>query len=174
MKVIQAWDINANFWEINPQLKVPEIYNKLYLADKSKGKAQSSKLMWAIAFYADFDSKYRQMSAKEKQILINSDILKDEAFDWETIKEEVNAWEMFMPIAKKQLLQWERLMSEKTTFLRDLTYNADNAEFIEKLLLSNSKLYKEFEDITSRLTQSEEGGQMIGGGRESLSEMGEI
>jgi hypothetical protein len=72
------------------------------------------------------------------------------------------------------MMQWERLMSEKDTFLSTLKYDEETAEMIEKLLLSNSKLYKEYEDITSRLIQDGNEGQMLGGGIESLSEKGEI
>ena len=43
-----------------------------------------------------------------------------------------------------------------------------------KRLLSNNKLYSEYEDIMSRLIQDGEGGTMLGGSMESLTERGEI
>lgn len=174
MKIIDSWDTRANFWEVNPQLKVPQVFNKLYTEDKSKGKSHSSQLMWAIAFYADFDSKFRQLSDQERKDIVASDILRNVDFDWTTVEHLVQAWSMFIPVTKKQLMEWERFMNEKTIFMKTLSYDASTAEMIEKLLLSNSKLYKEFEDISNRLTQDDNTGVMMGGGKESLSEAGEI
>lgn len=174
MKVMESWDISASFWEVNPQLKVPGLFHKLYSEDKSKGKTQSSKLMWAVAFYADFDSKYRALSDGERKKLISEDILKDISFEWSNVEEYIKAWDMFKSVPMKQMCEWERLMNEKTEYMRTLKYNADTADEIEKRLLSNTKLYSEYEEIMSRLVQEGEGGTMMGGGMESLTEKGEI
>lgn len=174
MKVMESWDINASFWELNPQLKIPSAFNRLYTSDKSKGKAHSSRLMWAIAFFADFDSKYRALSDSERKKLVAEDILKEPEFDWTTVEEYIKAWDMFKSVPMKQMCEWERLMNEKTEYMRTLKYNAETADEIEKRLLSNTKLYSEYEEIMSRLVQEGEGGTMLGGGMESLTEKGEI
>lgn len=174
MKTVESWDTLANFWEVNPQLKVPSVFNKLYTEDKSKGKAHSSKLMWAVAYYADFDSKYRALSDGERQKLIAEDILKDSSFDWTQVQQYVKAWDMFKSVPMKQMTEWERLMNEKTEYMKTLKYSSETADEIEKRLLSNSKLYSEYEEIMSRLVQDGEGGTMLGGAMESLTEKGEI
>lgn len=174
MKTIESWDTLANFWEVNPQLKVPAVFNKLYSEDKSKSKAHSSKLMWAIAYYADFESKYRALSDGERQKLIAEDILKDPDFDWAQVQQYVKAWDVFKSVPMKQMVEWERLMNEKTEYMKTLKYNSETADEIEKRLLSNSKLYSEYEEIMSRLIQDGEGGTMLGGAMESLTEKGEI
>ena len=174
MKVIDSWDTTANFWEINPQLKTPVVFNKLYLEDKSKSKAHSSKLMWAVAYYADFDSKYRALSDGERQKLISEDILRQPDFDWSVLVDYVKGWDMFKSVPMKQMIEWERFMNEKTEYMRTLKYNSETADEIEKRLVSNTKLYSECEDIMSRLIQNGEGGTMIGGSMESLTEKGEI
>jgi hypothetical protein len=58
--------------------------------------------------------------------------------------------------------------------MKTLRYNSETADEIEKRLLSNTKLYSEYEDIMSRLVQEGEGGTMLGGSMESLTERGEI
>jgi DNA repair ATPase RecN len=174
MRTVESWDTLANFWEVNPQLKVPAVFNKLYVEDKSKNKAHSSKLMWAIAYYADFDSKYRALSDGERQKLVAEDILKDPEFNWEQVSSYIKAWDMFKTVPMKQMTEWERLMNEKTEYMKTLKYNSDTADEIEKRLLSNSKLYSEYEEIMSRLVQDGEGGTMLGGAMESLTEKGEI
>lgn len=174
MKVITSWDIQANFWEINEQFKAISPYNKLYAEDKSKGKGQSSIQMWAVAFFADFDSKYRPLSEGERKKLISEDILRDVGYDWQTLESYIKGWEIFKSVPMKQMTEWERLMNEKTEYMKTLKYSAETADEIEKRLLSNSKLYSEYEEIMSRLVQDGEAGTMLGGAMESLTEKGEI
>jgi len=174
MKVVESWDTQANFWEVNPQLKTPSVFHTLYTEDKSKGKAQSSKLMWAIAYYADFDSKYRPLSEGERKKLIAEDILKNPDFNWSEVEMHIKAWDIFKSVPMKQMTEWERLMNEKTEYMKTLKYNSDTADEIEKRLLSNSKLYAEYEEIMSRLVQEGEAGTMLGGAMESLTEKGDI
>lgn len=173
MKTIEAWDTGANFWELNPQLKTPFLFNKLYKGDKSKNKQQSSQIMWAVAFFADFDSKYRQLSDGEKIKLIQEDIIKD-AFQWSTLDPFIKEWDKFKSVPMKQMMEWERLMNEKTEYVKTLRYDGETADEIEKRLLSNIKLYSAYEEILGRLVQDGEGGTMMGGGVESLTEKGEI
>jgi len=174
MKTIESWDTLANFWDVNPQLKAPTPFSTLYEEDKSKGKSQSSKVMWAVAYFADFDSKYRALSDGERKKLIAEDILKKPDFDWSAVEQYIKAWDMFKSVPMKQMTEWERLMNEKTEYMKTLKYNSDTADEIEKRLLSNSKLYSEYEEIMARLVQEGEAGTMLGGAMESLTERGEI
>lgn len=171
MKVIESWEINDNFWKINPQLVFPEAFNKIFRSDTSKNKVKSSQLMWAIALYCDVDSKYRQVSDKEKKTLIATDYLKAPDFPWDDFKEQIEAWEMFKPVAIRQLMEWERFMNEKTIYMRELKYDANNRKDIEEMLLSNTKLYKEYEDIKKRIAEIENAGTLEGGGQESFLEI---
>ncbi|HNQ20722.1 MAG TPA: hypothetical protein PKI46_06645, partial [Bacteroidales bacterium] len=66
MKVIDNWDIQNNFWKVNPQFLLKETFRKLYDEDKTKDKHNSSLVMWGLAYLCDFESKYRQLSDKEK------------------------------------------------------------------------------------------------------------
>jgi hypothetical protein len=174
MKVIDSWDTEANFWEANPQLKAVSIYSKLYNEDKSKSKAQSSKLMWAVAFVADFDSKFRSLSEDERKKLVAEDYLKNPEFDWSVLEEHIKGWSLFMSPAQKQMMQWERLMNEKDQWLQTLSFDGNTADEIEKRLLSNVKLYEAYEQIMAKLSKENDAGIMMGGGQESLSEKGEI
>jgi hypothetical protein len=174
MKVIESWDIDSNFWEANIQFKAIAAFKKLFDADKSKHKVDSSRLMWGLSYLLDFDSKFRQLSDSEKKGLIESDILKIKGFNWSTVQEQIDAWKLFQTAAQKQMLEWERFMNEKTTYLKTLKYSAETADEIEKRLLSNSKLYDEYDKIMERLSQEGEAGKVMGGGVESASEKGDI
>jgi hypothetical protein len=184
MKVIESWDKDANFWEANPQIKVPAVFNKLYKEDKSKGKAQSSLLMWAVAFYADFDSKFRSLSDAERKKIVLEDVLNDLKFDWKKLEPYITGWDLFTTAAQKQMMTWEKYTNTKTEVMEKIMTELTEAEDVsdklrymeamEKLLLTNVKLYKEYSEIMERLTQESSGGEMWGGGKESLSESGDI
>lgn len=174
MKIVESWDTEANFWEVNPQFKVPEAFSKLYKEDKSKGKVESSKIMWALALYCDYDSKYRQIPDLERKNLITVDLLRTNSFDWNVYSDQIKAWDLFKSAAMRQMTEWERFMNEKSDFMKTLKYNGETAEQIEKLLLSNSKLYDEYQKINERLAQEGEAGTVFGGGIESASERGDI
>jgi len=174
MEEINSWNIESNFWEVNTHFKAIDLYGTIYQNDKSKNKTDSSILMWALAFYCSFNSKFRQLSEKERKELISKDILKNSKFDWKSIEKLIQGWDMFKSPSMKLMVEWERLINEKTIFLKTLTYNAENADTIEKLLTSNTKLYKEYEDILARLSQEQDGGSVKGGSKESLLEVGDI
>jgi hypothetical protein len=174
MKVIDSWETNDNFWVSNVQFKVAQPFKSLYDSDKSKNKEASSKIMWGLAFMCDFGSKYRQLSVNERKELIARDIFKNPNFNWDDYKDYIRGWEIFKTSAERQMMQWERFINEKTEFLETLKYDKENSGLIEKLLLSNSDLYEEYEDIMARLSQEEDGGTMKGGSMESASERGDI
>ncbi len=173
MTGVDIWDIENNFWACNPHFKVPEAFQKLYTKDKSKNKTSSSQIMWALALYIDFGSKFKDLEENERKQLIIKDFIKDE-FSFDDYKEQLKTWELFKSPAQKQLSEWSRLMNEKTEYMKSLKYSRDNAEHIEELLLSNSKLYDAYEKLLAKLSQEQETGVVKGDGEESLSEKGFI
>ncbi len=175
MTVIESWNTDGNFWDLNSQIKIPKVYNKLYTEDKSKNKSHSSQLMWALAFLCDFDSKYRQLPFDARKDLIAKDILKSPKFKWDTLKDQINGWDIFKSSAQRQMMEWERLINEKSIFMTTLKYNnIDTGKDIEKLLLSNDALYTSYEKIKAKLAQEGDGGILKGGAMESLLESGDM
>jgi hypothetical protein len=45
---VGTFNINHNFWELNPQIIYINPFRKLYERDKSKDKLISSKEMWCV------------------------------------------------------------------------------------------------------------------------------
>lgn len=170
MRVIESWEIEGNFWNLNPQFLVPEVFRKLYDEDKSKDKAQSSKILWALALYSDFDSKYRQLHQDQRKELISRDYLKDPKFKWKDYKSQIQGWDLFKTVPQKQMEQWERIMNEKKEFLDTLPFNEQNCRLIEELMLSTEKLNKTYDALMEKLAQEGNGGVVLGGGLESMME----
>ena len=128
MAVIDNFDITANFWKIYPQFKIS--FGNLYSKDKSKDKTDSSKIMWAIALFAD-NSKtniYRNLSLQERMNLIAEDYLKNPKFDWRSVDNEIELYKK-LNLTKNQrnLLDIEDKLDQRTTVLKNTSYNIDNA-----------------------------------------------
>lgn len=71
MDVLNNFDIHLDFWEVNPQLKVP--FKKLY----SNKDIDSSSVMWSIALYIDPDSKFKNAADHNRKSLIEEDFFPD-------------------------------------------------------------------------------------------------
>lgn len=173
--IVNNFELSANFWKLNPQLIIPEVFNALYKGDKSKDKQDSSKIMWAIALLLEPESKFYNLPVTERREIISKDYLKIDKFKWDSIDKEVKFYErMILTPAQRQLSEWNRLMDEKNEYMRTLKYNSDTAELIEKLLISNGKLFIEYERLSELLQKEGDVGLVKGGVVESLGERGEI
>lgn len=173
--ILNNFETNNNFWEVNKQLCIPEQFSNFKVIDKSKNKEDSSKIMWAIALLLDPDSKFKRLKLQDKKNLIAKDFLKNEKFEWIKYKHIMDFYEKLMLTpAQRQLMIWEQKLDEKTQFMSDTTYDEDTAELLEKLLGSNSKLFGELERIKEQLEREDEGGIVKGGALESAVEKGEI
>jgi hypothetical protein len=157
-----------------PTLVIEE-FGKLHKEDKSKDKNSSSQIMWAIALLLDPKSKFKGLAIKERKQIIATGYLKQPKFNWDTYKQLQDLYLVNnLSAAQRQLNKWNEFMDQKTEFLNTLTYTADSADMIEKLLLSNSKLYGELQRLEDMLVKDGEEGTVKGGTLESLSEKGEI
>lgn len=154
---------------------IAEPFQKLYSEDKSKNHENSSRIMWAIALVCDTESKYFNLPDKEKRKIIARDYLKDDKFDFSKYREQMDLYEqLIFTSGQRQLSIWKRKMDEKTELLSHMVYSVDSAEFIEKLLVSNTKLFAELERISEQLVKEGESGIVKGGSEESASEKGDI
>ena len=58
-------DVESNFWERYPNLKIAGPFKKLYTSDKSRNKMVSSRKMWCIALIYDRSSQYYQLPEED-------------------------------------------------------------------------------------------------------------
>lgn len=171
--ILNNFETNNNFWKVNKQLSIPEEFETFRYNDRSRDKEESSKIMWAIALLLDPDSKYKRLKLQDKKTLIAKDFLKNDKFDWGKYKHIMDFYEKLMLTpAQRQLMIWEQKLDEKTQFMADTVYDAENAELLEKLLGSNSKLFAELERIKEQLEREDEGGITKGDFEESAVEKG--
>lgn len=175
MNILNNFDTKANFWKTNPQLCITEPLKSFYEADKSKDKTESSTIMWALVLVVDMDSKYFNLPILERRKIIARDYIKNKDFDFDKYKEYSDFYEkLSVTPAKRQLIEWSRIMDEKSEVLRSMKYNVTNWETIEKMLISNKTLFSEFERLSELLVREGEQGVVKGGSEESASEKGEV
>ena len=173
--ILENFEIEANFWKMNPQTRVVEEFATLYDEDKSKDKASSSQIMWALALLVDPKSKYKELSLKERKSIIATGYLKQPKFNWDNYAKHIDTYKKVnSSAAQRQLDKWSEFMDQKTEYLNTMTYNSDTAEEIEARLLSNGKLFGELQRLSDMLVKEGEEGTVKGGTMESLSEKGEI
>lgn len=177
MALLNSFDTDVNIWEVEPQLKIPKAFKKLYDSDKSKGKAHSSKIMWAIALLVDNSeaNKFRNLREDDRKSLISTDFLKDESFNFDEYQEAINSYiELNMSKLEKELRQQELKLEERAKFINNTPYNIENGDKLDKFLMNTGKLYDQIKELKDKIKSDTDGGNTKGGMVESASERGLI
>jgi len=167
---LHNFDIKSSYWKIDPQLKAIEPFATLYKNDKSKGKSNSSLLMWAIALFTDPESRLSKLSKARKQEIIQKDYYKG-LLNWDKYKEHIDIYKsLYTSQAVRSLVNWEEKLQERDAFLKEVPYSLDTGETLDKMLANTSKLYDLYEKILEKLKEEESEGVTKGGRTESLGE----
>lgn len=180
MSVVSTFTPDQNFWEANPQLELVPEFKALKKADKSRAKEESSLIMWYIAFCYDLDAanKFRGLPLAERQQLLGEELLGSESYYKDNSKKLEPLIAMYLKLsdspAKRQLRMLEKKLDEKTAFLENTPYDADNWEVVEKIMKDSAAVYKTLATIQKDLAEEQGDGHVQGGSKESLSDSGEI
>jgi len=171
---LNNFDIHNNFWEVNKNFLALEEFKSLHDSDKSKKKEESSLLMWCLSLLLHPDSILFNVSISDRKKIIAKEYMHNEKFDWKTVDKLIQTYQkLILSSGQRQLVIWTRLMDEKSEYMSTLSYK-DNWEEIEKMLLSNSKLYMELARISEQLEKEGIEGEVKGNAEESDSERGDI
>lgn len=167
---LRDFELERTFWEVNPELaEVVDVYRNFYSTDPSEKKTDSSKVMYAIAFIYDYESKFKNIAFDDRVELIETEFLKDRGF----FKKNLNFLQPLISIYNKLqedaeirfLRTWEHKVNERTKFLETVEYNAKNWEQIDNMLLSSAKILAQKDEILDRLNKTEKetikGGQKL-------------
>lgn len=166
MQIPKIFDSKLNFWKSYPEFLLIEEFKTFKLEDKD-----SSQIMWAICLMFHPESNFKNLSYKDREKLICSNLELKKSFKFSDYKDIIKQFEkLTISPAKKHLILWNRIMGERDELLSTLKYDIDNYETIDKMLLNNTKLYSELERITAMLEKEDGDGLVKGGGEESASE----
>lgn len=175
MAVLDNFDINVNFWKLNPQSKV--VFNNLYTKDKSKDKEVSSSIMWAIAMYSDNSKSnmYRNLSSDDRKNIIAEDYLKNPKFEWDKYKDEIDKYKK-LNLSKNQrnLLDIEDKLEQRNQIFKDELYTFDNALDLDKIFINTKAVLETYRVLKDSVDKEEADSTTRGGRIESASEKGLI
>ena len=177
MSVLSNFSVDANFWDLNPLMRVPEAFASLYKGDKSRKKEDSSRIMWAIAMLVDTneENKFRNLNESDRKDLIKSDFLDDLGFDFDLYKEQINTYiSLNMSKLEQELRMQELKLEERGKFINDTPYDLETGEKLDKFLLNTGKLYDQIKELQDRIKSERDSGNTRGGRTESATEKGAI
>ena len=143
------WNSDISYWIQNPQHKV--IFKDIYKRDTSRDKKKSSLFMWGVALIYHIESEIYTWEEDKKvdyaKRYVWGDKAKDYGDDHIGISDRMRRLGGGDTAALRQLREWERIMDDKTAFIRTLDYSKDTYRMIEEMLASNTKLYAEYDRI---------------------------
>ena len=153
---------DLNFWDVNPLFKTISVFKEFYTKDKSAKKKDSSKVMWAIALLIDPNdgNPWKNYSEDSKKLLIKTEFLEDEDFDFEDYKELLEEYEnRCLTIAEKELVRFERKIVGRGNFIAKTKYTLDEfnedtgklikgtADQLDKVMLNTTKINEQYNII---------------------------
>jgi len=168
---------DQNFWEINSEFLLMSEFKNLYDSDKSKNKSNSSKILWAIYFAYNPESKFYNIP--DKLNILAKDFIKDNKFKWTSVKEIVDLYKSsVLSDAERALVTWGEIITMRDESLKLLYKQAieakdtDELVKLDKMISNNPKLFEDYKKI--KKDYEEEKVTKKGKTIVSLSESGEI
>jgi len=179
--ITEGYQKNSNFWDENPQLAVINPFKSLLKDDKSKGKIDSSNLMWAIALINHPKSDLYYVENKEFVIAKDMLGLKESSIDkfWDNNKYLVEAFTgACLSQAERSLVDWYDYMRKRDIYLKNTEYyfdqyktdnNGDNivsktgqfvtekgtAEQLDKAWGASKSMWADYEKIIKTVSEEE-------------------
>lgn len=188
--IVRNFNTNDNFWETNPSFLSIGLFKRFNEEDKSKGKKNSSQIMWAIAFLLDphVDNPWKNLSEQDKKILIADEYLEQPNFEWEKYEALIEEYyKRVLTLAEKDFYELMEKMHERKEFIKNTPYTLDTLEEVDgrirsikgtaiqldKMVTDTIKLYEQLELVKQKLEKEKlSDGETKGGMQESATEKG--
>jgi len=168
---------DQNFWEVNSDYLLISEFKNLYDSDKSKNKTNSSKILWAIYFAYNPESKFYNIP--DKLNILAKDFIKDSKFKWTSVKEVVDLYKSsVLSDAERALVTWGEIITMRDESLKLLYKQAieakdtDELVKLDKMISNTPKLFEDYKKI--KRDYEEEKVTKKGKTIVSLSESGDI
>lgn len=166
-----------SFWTVNSELLILEEFNEYYSKDTSKNKTYSSKILWAI-FYA-FNPESKFFNYPNKLEVLQRDFIKEPKFKWASVQNIIDAYKnLVLSDVERALVNWNDIMVMRDNSLKELyklaIKNSDTDELVklDKMLSNTPKMFEDYKKI--KKDYEEEKTTKKGKHIASLSDSGEI
>lgn len=156
--ILKNFDLEVNFWKLNPQLVI--VFNRLYESDNSKNKEKTSKIMWAIAMLYDpsESNQFRNMEFDKKKEMISSLYIKDKSFNWDNYFVEIQLYkEVALTPLEREILILEESLTSRREFLRT-PYTSKTAVLLDDMHKKSVEIQKQHIELR-RLIKENNGGE---------------
>jgi len=156
----KEFNVDLNFWEVNPQLKLIKEFKALYDLDNSDDKSYSSKQMWFIFFMCESDMEINKFATMDPEKRI--DILKDTFFkdideNDEYLNDAIDIYpEICMTLEERALADAYLSVRRLHKFLRNVRYTEDNVSKITSALKNLKVVYSDLEEAKDNLLKKKE------------------
>jgi hypothetical protein len=167
MSLIENWELENNFWDINKKFKGVGLFKDVYDADKSKKKKASSKTMWAVALFTDYESLLANMLIGERRELVEKDHHDGEMLP-DLIIDEYNFYQRNSE--RRYLSTWNSKVDEMERVLKETHVTLENMDDITKHLLQLEKLLSQKDAVIKRISKKQMESKNQGGAQSSLLE----
>lgn len=180
MRILQKYNIRADFFEINPMTEtVPEFVDIRdgLLKLKTKVKLQSD-IMWAIALVYDYDSLYFNLEIEERRALIAKEFLKEPTFFRANEKVLAKVIDKYMYLQrdseKRYLEEWNDKMDKISKAIKGWKVTEANLDEQTDIMKKQKILLEQKDEVMDRMMRGPVGDEIRGGGELSLLESGKI
>jgi hypothetical protein len=179
MDILNSYTPGANFWELFPTFGIAGACKKILDEDKSKGKKDSSTMMWFVAFcYEMANNRLYNLPIEEKHTLVGTDYAGNPLYYTQNKAILDELIEYYCQIqdtpADRQLRVWNLKMDEKTKFIQETAYGVETWKMIEDMIKGNKEMYANYQQIKDQLSKEEGMSKAKGNKIPSLSDSGVI
>lgn len=168
--ILKNFNLDVNFWQLNPQLVL--VFNNLYNSDNSKNKEKSSKIMWAIAMLYDpsENNQFRNAEFDKKKELIRSVYINDKNFAWENYLVEIEVYKDYAlsPI-EREILVLEESLASRREFLRT-PYTPKTAALLDDMHKKSVDIQKQHIELRKLIKETNIEGKVKGNRQKSFIE----
>ena len=170
INVSKIFDIDNNFWELNPHMKVLSPFCDLFKKDKSKGAVNSSKEMWCIFLCQDphpSKNPLYNLSLEDRKEQIKDNFY---AIDWDSklVLECIKAWEeKCLTDTERNFKGWRDKLVERDKFLASQPYDLENGDALDKMLSNTKKLWDAYKSARDEMLQEEN--RLVGKGQRKMT-----
>lgn len=166
--ILNTFDTDTNFFEVNPQLKIP--FQPLL-----KDIEDPSRYMWSVALHLHPDSKFANTEQDYRKELIVSDYYPEMDFTsppYEAVSTLFNTLCLSKP--QRFLVEWQTKLEERAKFIASLPYNENTYELLDAMMSKTERMWKQYMNCLQDVEDERAKSHTFGGAQESLTEQGLI
>jgi len=162
---MEILDATEDFFKLNPQYKSISPF---------KDYKKQTKMLWFVMYAYSKESRLAKLPVDEKHEIVGQDICGDSGFYTKNKKDLDILIESYINLCytafERHLKVWEDLLDKRTKLLKDLDYDIENFEALDKMAVGTEKVYATFKKISTDVEKEKFDDGIRGGEASSLND----